>query len=401
MHIYFEAPELDGQLLRALSYTYYQGADIGECLATAAQIKAKDFDSWYEEWMKTAERTYLQAESSRLADCEISARQGFLRAANYYRTAMFFLYGAPVDPRLVEAYDKHCVAFAQAVALFPTPVEAMSIPYETTALPGYFYKSDISNSPRPVVIVSNGYDGTHQEGYFGAAAAALERGYHVLCFDGPGQGKMLIKQQHYMRHDWEKVITPVVDYLLTRTDVDPKGIVLLGPSWGGYLAPRAAAFEPRLAALIANPGQFDAMECVNKAFPQVNELLDHDPEHVLEKFLAQALQNPMLAAKMKAKMWIHGVDSTIELMRLWKNYNLRTVAQQISCPTLVMDTENEPLSMGQAKQLFDALTCPKEYVLFTAKEGAGEHCEAGAYSLAHQCLFDWLHKTLMLNKNAT
>ena len=55
-----------------------------------------------------------------------------------------------------------------------------------------------------------------------------------------------------------------------------------------------------------------------------------------------------------------------------------------------MDSENEPLSNGQAKMLYEALSCPKDYILFTAKEGAGEHCEAGASSLAHLRLFDWL-----------
>lgn len=390
MQIFFDTPEFDAQLLRALSYTFYQGADIGDCLSTAARIKPKDFDSWFDEWSKTAERIYCLGENSRLDNCGVSAMQSFLRASNYYRAALFFLYFSPPDERLMKIYDRHCLAFEKALAYFATPVEAVQIPYENTTLPGYFYKAEAESARLPTFIVNGGYDSTHQEGYFAAGAAALSRGYNVLCFDGPGQGGALIKQNLHMRPDWEKVITPVVDFLTDRKDVDAKKIVLYGPSWGGYLAPRAAAFERRLAALVVNPGQYDAMEALKRALPDIGALLDHDPDHLLEKYLGQVLVNPLFAAKMKAKMFVHGMDSMLELIRSWRDYNLQGLAKLIACPTLVMDSENEPLSTGQAKQLFEELTCRKEYVMFSAKDGAGEHCEAGALSLAHQYLFDWL-----------
>jgi dipeptidyl aminopeptidase/acylaminoacyl peptidase len=58
------------------------------------------------------------------------------------------------------------------------------------------------------------------------------------------------------RPDWEAVIGPVVDFALTRPEVDPDRIALMGISLGGYLAPRAASAEPRIAACIADPGEF-------------------------------------------------------------------------------------------------------------------------------------------------
>ena len=70
-----------------------------------------------------------------------------------------------------------------------------------------------------------------QEIYFANAAAALRRGYNVLVFDGPGQGECLIKHGLYMRPDWEKVITPTIDFLTARPDVDAKRIALFGESW--------------------------------------------------------------------------------------------------------------------------------------------------------------------------
>ncbi len=52
----FRSAEFDGQLLRALGYIYYGGADIGECLATASQITDNHFEGWYTGWYATAER---------------------------------------------------------------------------------------------------------------------------------------------------------------------------------------------------------------------------------------------------------------------------------------------------------------------------------------------------------
>ena len=86
--------------------------------------------------------------------------------------------------------------------------------------------------------------------------AAVRRGYNCLLFDGPGQGRNLIRAGQPLRPDWETVVKPVIDFALTRPAVDAKRIVLAGWSFGGFRAPRAAAFEKRIAALIGDPGQW-------------------------------------------------------------------------------------------------------------------------------------------------
>ena len=75
------------------------------------------------------------------------------------------------------------------------------------------------------------------------ARAAVARGYNVLAFDGPVQSGPLHREDLPFRPDWEKVVTPVVDYVLKQKGVDPSRIALLGTSMGGELAPRAGAFE--------------------------------------------------------------------------------------------------------------------------------------------------------------
>ncbi|MDT5324838.1 MAG: hypothetical protein QOF25_1990 [Mycobacterium sp.] len=147
--------------------------------------------------------------------------------------------------------------FLTAIGLFDCTAEEIAIPYEDTTLPGYLYLVDDSGAPRPTVVYNSGYDSTLEESYFAIVAAALARGYNVLAFDGPGQGAALCEQRLVFRHDCEAVITPVIDFALTRPEIEPGRIALFGYSLGGFLVARAAAFDDRVAALILDDGIHD------------------------------------------------------------------------------------------------------------------------------------------------
>ena len=86
MKILFQDPTFSVQLLRTISETYYKGPDVGECLSTAYRIKEGDFESWYKEWLSTAQRVHRDAEISLATGHKISASEAYLRASNYYRT---------------------------------------------------------------------------------------------------------------------------------------------------------------------------------------------------------------------------------------------------------------------------------------------------------------------------
>ena len=168
---------------RTLAHAIYGGADFGECRTTSGRVAIGDADSWYREWNETADRVSAIGEASEAKGHKVSAREAYLRASNYYRTSYPFFYGAPVDPRLVEAFDKETAAFRRAAALFDPPVEPVEIPYEGTTLPGYFYRVDDSSEPRPTLIVGSGYDSTIQESHFAHAVDSVRRGYNCLTFD--------------------------------------------------------------------------------------------------------------------------------------------------------------------------------------------------------------------------
>ena len=83
-----------------------------------------------------------------------------------------------------------------------------------------------------------------------------------------------------------------------------------------------------------------------------------------------------------------------ELLDEVAKYDLTEVADQITCPTLVCEAQNDHFFAGQPSLLYEALHSPKTFLTFTAAEGAGEHCHVGALTLFHQRMFDWLDDTL-------
>jgi pimeloyl-ACP methyl ester carboxylesterase len=400
----FSDPELAFQLTRALGATAYGGADIGECLSTAERITEGDVNSWYAEWYATAERVRGIAEESLAGGHEVSAREAYLRATTYYSMAEFYLHGNPSDPRIRESSAKSRDCFAEAAKLCDPPIEPVRIPYEDTTLPGYLYKVDDSGVPCPTLILQTGFDGTQEELYNGGAVAAVRRGYNCLTFEGPGQGEVIREQGIPFRYDWEKVITPVVDYALSRPEVDPGRIALFGISLGGYLAPRGAAFEPRLAALIADGGVFEPWYTVASNIAQYYPPSAGTAEGLIDSIRADpddfdAAMQEAIQESIQFNWWVGNgmftfdVDTPSAFLLAYSQFSMEDVAGQITCPTLIIDSDNDTGMKGEPQRLYDALTCPKEFMLFTTEEGAGLHCQMGAMLLAHQRIFDWLDDT--------
>ncbi|AIE61507.1 hypothetical protein BMMGA3_15770 [Bacillus methanolicus MGA3] len=319
-----------------------------------------------------------------------------MRASNYYRTAEFFLHGDKNDPRILETWGKSRSTFRQAIKLMDMPVEEVQVSYEGTYLPGYFYRVD--ESQRPTLLVHGGFDSTGEELYFQVAAAALQRGYNCLTFEGPGQGSVIREQHLPFRHDWEKVVTPVVDYLLNRPEVDPKRIALMGISLGGYLAPRAAAFEHRIAACIANDGLFsNQFGEMGRKFHKGSDEYLNKPDY-MEKFVRELMdKNTNVRWAIENGMFTYKAESIFELVQKTEPVTLEGVAQKIKCPTLVCEAEADHFFAGQPQKLYDALTCPKTFMLFTAKDCAEEHCQFGALLFYNQRVFEWLDETLGIN----
>ncbi|HVX19611.1 MAG TPA: alpha/beta fold hydrolase [Acidimicrobiales bacterium] len=392
------------QWQRALGYAPYEGAEIGECLAVADQITSVDATVWYDRWHELADRVHEAAVRSETSGDIDAARAGFLRASNYYRSAGVFLLGAPVDERLRDTHRSEVAAFRRGVALLGVPAEIVEIPFGSFRLPGYFLRPSRDGAPRRTIVLTGGYDGTAEELYFTSGAAAVARGYNVVAFDGPGQGSMIVDQGVPFLPDWESVVTPVVDWLLARPDVDPARIALMGLSFGGYLAPRAATKEHRFAACISDCGPYDLFETAVARIPGVlGRQLPHGNRialGLLRRVLRIVMGKPTAGWALRRNVFVHGLTDPLEFFRIAPDYSLEGREAEITCPTLVCGAEHDDLS-ANAPRLYDALTCEKSYVQFLAADGAGDHCESGARPLFNQTAFDWLDTVMPESSVAT
>jgi pimeloyl-ACP methyl ester carboxylesterase len=384
-----------GQFLRTLSKTYYKCADIGECFSTIGRIGDRGFDIWYDEWGRTAERVRQLAEDSLKGGHRVSAREGFLRACEYYRQSYWFLREHLDDPRILSATDNLRDCFGKAISLLDTPVHTVEIPYGNTTLPGYFYLADDSGKPKPTVVMPGGYDGIVEEMYAAGAGGTILRGYNCLTFDGPGQGHALIRRRLYMRHDFESVLSPVLDWLLEKPEVAKDKVILIGRSFGGYLAPRGACGEKRLRALVCDPGQMDiAGELPRKLPPEVLKMWKDGDANGVNGFFEELFEkNPPMRFFFLSRMPVHGISSVYDFLNEISRYSFKDKVSTITCPTLVCDNPTDTVA-SRGNTLYDALTCKKDLISFQDSDGAGAHCEAGATGLFEQQVFDWIGKTL-------
>jgi alpha-beta hydrolase superfamily lysophospholipase len=386
------------EALRAAGGAPYGGADLGEVIATVRAIRRGNDESWLQEWRATARRVHARADACLEAGHRVSARAGYLRASNYYRTAEFFRRKNPSGDEEVLALSRLSrEAFVHATELMERPVRSINVPYEGALLPGYLFLVDDSGISRPTVVYTNGYDSTAEEAWFAIAAAAIERGYNVLAYDGPGQGAVIREQGLTFRPDWEAVITPVLDYACQLPEVDSNAIAHFGYSLGAYLVARAAAFDKRAAALILDDGIYDFHQAYRNAVPALVMKLVGARRDRIPNWLMARLARVDTQARwgLDNGLWTMGGKSYADFVRRTAAYSLAGIADQITAPTLIMDAEDDQFLRGQPAALAAAMTAPTTMAHFTTAEGAGEHCHVGSLTRVHQVIFDWLDDTLV------
>ncbi|MEO8746118.1 MAG: alpha/beta fold hydrolase [Rhodanobacter sp.] len=384
-----------------LAYIPYGGADFGEIVAIADAVGDGDDDAFHAAWTHAADRLAGQADDAAAAGNLISARELLLRAACFYGKSYHPLFGRPLDARLTAGYRRQVDSFERALSLADEPVSPLQIPFGAASMPAYLLPAQgRAGETRPLLILTNGYDGSVTDLYFASAVAATRRGYHCLIFDGPGQGGMLIEQNVPLRPDLETVIEAVVDHALTLKHVDPTQIAISGWSLGGYLAPRAASAEHRLAACIADPAQaamadsFRATAVKMGATPEAAMHLGGLDDAILER-LQKVIDNDRVLhwSIVRRGYWVHGTDTLRGFLQSIDTFDMRDRIAQIRCPTLVTFSDGDPLARG-VEAFHAALQCPKQILRFGHDDGTQGHCEMGNRSLLNRRVLDWLDRVL-------
>ncbi|MGB8384374.1 MAG: hypothetical protein WCG47_24565 [Dermatophilaceae bacterium] len=110
---------------------------------------------------------------------------------------------------------------------------------------------------------------------------------------------------------------------------------------------------------------------------------------LLGRLLTMVARRPTAGWALRRGQHVHGVDTPLAYLDALRDYSLAGHAERISCPTWVCNAEGDDIG-ASAPQLVNALNVEKRFVHFTAAEGAGDHCEAGARTLYHARSFGWL-----------
>ncbi|MET9962780.1 alpha/beta fold hydrolase [Streptomyces sp. NPDC006326] len=402
----FKDPAFNFNALLALGGTAFGAAEVGEVLTAVNAINKAGLSA--QTYTDTFARLgdQLMGPPQGLAPDRETTRLRALRAAQYYGQALFFVLGSDDPAREEQLYRAGRGAWDKFCGLCDPPPVTAKVPYGKTPLPVWLFRPDTSGERRPTVILTNGSDGQDVDMWTYGVSAALARGWNALVYDGPGQGQLLFVDRVVFTPRWETVVTPLVDWLVARPDVDTDRIALTGLSMGGYLAPRAAAFENRIAALVAMPG------CLSPWLgfpPELREIVTPDKEKtnaVWNKEVVPELP-PDAAATIRKRIEPFSVPAMLDARKgktftdfwtpasLIESMDITDVVGRIRVPTLVLDYDDEQFYPGQPRRMFDKLKAPhRDLLKLTAATGAQLHCSPMAPQQHCGVVFDWLQEQL-------
>lgn len=216
----FANPTFDYTTRTVLGTAYYGCANEGKVFAIAANIRDGDYESAYRAFFDAGNEARQWAEEAASKNRRVSAREAYLWAANYLYASLYFLDGTSDPSRMLPTWKHYESCWTAAAALGSPAIERVEIPYENTTLTGWFFRASDAKERQPLVILNNGSDASELGMLVAGGVAGTARGYNCLTFNGPGQGDSLWLKKMYFRPDWEKVITPVVNFAVTHPEVD-------------------------------------------------------------------------------------------------------------------------------------------------------------------------------------
>jgi dienelactone hydrolase len=359
------------------------GARIGEieemCAPLLEASKKADAEgtlAFRISWEAMGEKLCVLAAEDEALGRLISAGDKLQRASVYLLTAERMLGNS--SPGRAQLYALCQEVFKRGIELSGADCERVEIPYDDAHIAGLYVRGEGVRGAAPILVQVNGLDSTKEMKYFvGLPRWLAQRGVSSLVIDQPGTGEAL--RLHGMKavYNSEAWASKVVDYLETRSDIDPKRIGLEGVSLGGYYCPRAVAFEPRFAMGVVMGANHDWRDVQKKRLQREGSFpVPHYWEHV---------------------RWVWGGDTIEEFMKIAEQVHLDGVLDRIRVPFLVTHGEKDSqIPAHWAQRTYDQLiNSPKrELKIFTAREGGVQHSMFDNSANAGAFIADWVAEVL-------
>ncbi len=357
-----------GQTLRLVAEASQGGGDVFEIARTCHEIEEGDKDGWERSWISLAERTEKKAKDALADGREITARQHFFSANQYWRMSDVFL-TMEDNAKKTERFIKSQENFRAAAALNDPKMEVITVKCGDEEYEGYFcHPVNPKPGKWPAVFLIGGADAFAEEIFF-SGRQILERGWALLLVDTPGRGSSSYVKGIPTRHDYEIPSSASIDYLVSRPEVDEDRIGLIGISMAGYYAPRAAAFDDRIKALVGWCGCYNML----------------DDLYIFCEHLRPTLQR-----------LLGGVSDEVAREMLIP-FTMEGVAQNITCPTLITHgAEDRLMDVEGAKRLFNEISSTDKTLKIydDSKAGGVIHCSHDYWVDNVPFMLDWMEDRL-------
>lgn len=351
----FRSDFFNFEAMRLLSFTPHEGGEVAEFFEAAGKIKDNDTESWYAAWAEAGRKAEALATEAEHSGNRVAARRAFFRAANYQRAAQFMLSGrSGQDDRVLTDSENAISNHWRAASLLDSSIHRLEIDYEDgIKLPAYLYLPHASKrlpGKGPLLVNTVGADATQEEIFYIFPMAALELGYAVLTFEGPGQGIVLRRHNVPFRPDWEVVVSKVLDfafeYVANHPDleIDTDQTALAGSSMGGYLSLRGAADE-RVKACIAVDPFYSMWDLLKGRMPDAVihtfEAGGFAPDALWDNFLSLLKwANAQTRWESDLTFWMLGVNTAADMFRRMMQFTFATAdgtgfLVKVKCPVFV------------------------------------------------------------------
>ncbi len=364
----FPSHAFGSQTLRLVAEAQQGGGDVFDIARTCREITEGDHESWEREWIALARRIEGKARDALAAGRKTTARKYFFQANQYWRMANVFL-DSDRNADRAERFAKAQACFREGAALHSPPIEVIEVRCGDETYEGYFcHPFDPAPGKWPAVLFLGGADAYAEEIYFSGRQLS-ERGWAMLLVDTPGRGSSMYLKGIPTRPDYEVPGMAAVDYLVLRPEIDAQRIGLMGISMAGYYAPRVAAFDKRIKALVCWCGCYSLLTDIYEHYEGLRPTL---------------------------RRLLGGIDDA-EARRRLQAFTMEGIAANITCPTLISHAAPDRLmAVEGARRLFEEVGAADKTleVYDDPKRGGIAHCSHDAWAHNLPMMLDWLEDRL-------
>jgi dienelactone hydrolase len=288
-------------------------------------------------WAEQAEKQELMALSAMQKGRQVSASQHYHRAMLYFGRAQHLI---PIDGhrKKIEYYGGMTRCRDALIGLLDGAVTKFEFEFEPGKKTYCLFHKAPGDGRKPTILYVPGMDAIKEDYPNPFGNDLVRRGMNVMAMDGPGQGECNINRVWLTPENYARAGKSVIDYLVTRDDVDTGSIGVFGTSMGTRWGVEIAAHDPRVRAVV---GQ---MPCVGP----------------LDVIFNQAQPNFK-----RIYMYMCNSGDEAEFDRMVEKLDLREHGRRMKCPYLLVGGEMDELCPPEDIYGFiEALTCPKELWLF-------------------------------------